>query len=232
MEPIGQKIKLTLPLLEEINQFSRLNLQPSRVDTVPCFSDALINVHICNPDVSPEDSEPVCSIHWACKLFLGGRLGIGLQPGEPYNFEKSKEFCKQLTYAKLVEAIKSKIGEAEAKSPAQLTAESITEEQLHEAEIQKPTLETIVVKPTKTMTAKSEGPAVSKEAIGTYKPGSQGHFILSNLPVGSNCLRSEILEKVVAKGWSSEKTFDKTVAKLVEEKLVEMPEPTILVRKV
>jgi len=231
---IAPKVKLTLPILDEVNQFSRLNLNPERLNQVPCFSDALLNVHMCNPDVPPEGSEPVCSIHWICKCFLGARMGVGLAPDEPYNFEKSKAFCKQLTYAKLMEAIKAKQGLLVEKDAPTLVEESISEEKLKEAELAKPLTESVEVKAPKNATvvvAKEPKEQVSKEAIGSYKPGSQGHYILSNLQVSVETPKNDIWVKVAAKGWSSEKTFEKTLAKLIEEKLLEMPTADTLVRK-
>jgi len=221
---VADCVKISLPILEETNQFSRLNLKQERVNQIPCFSNAVIDSHSCNPDIPPEADEPVCAIHWICKVYLAGRLGVGLKPNEPYDFEKSKEFAKKLTYEKLMEAIRAKRGELLEQEPEVLEADSIKGEQEQEAAL-KPVEDKPAPKVVKNQDA--TGPVLTKDSIGQHRPGSQGHFILANLVVGTATPKDNIWKLVSAKGWSSEKTFEKTLTKLVEDGLLVVVENTL-----
>jgi hypothetical protein len=228
---IAPQVKLTLPILQEVNSFSRLNLDPKRVDETRCFSDPVLNVRTCNPKAeaaSGEKQAEVCAIHWICTCYYGGRLGLGLVSGAPFNLEKAKDYSKTLTFDKLLEAIQTKLLNPEI-GPGGEQAESIVQEQAQE---QKHLQEIAASAPVTSKAApKPRAPAQAKpQAIGTYNPGTLGFWMLSFLTVGTPSPKAEIWTKIQEKGWKNIKAFDKQLEKLVEEKLVTLSTPDSILR--
>lgn len=251
---ISSKVKLSLPILQEVNSFSRLNLSATRVDTITCFSDAVITAWVCEPqgNPAPEGKDPAkdyCHIHWACKTYLAGRLGVGLAPNEPYNFEKSKEFAKTLTYERLVEQIKSKLDGKFAPPPSEALKASVIEETKKEQSNIKP--EEAPVKPVVAKTPKGsmvsnktsgppiasgELPPVAKadkpksvvQAIHGYNPGVLGHFLLSSIPITPETITKDALWTLaLEKKFNSTGRFDLLLTKLQTEGLVQTAEGTL-----
>jgi len=229
---LAPKVKLTLPLLEEINVFSQLNLAPERVGQIPCFSNPVLSVHTCNSLVAPKPDEQNCAIHWICAVNLAARYGFGLKVDEPYDYEKSKAVAKTLTYEKLVEAIQQIQTQATvdvaALQEASIAAEKAKEGIVRDAKLAEKLAEKPPVKAAK---PKEAGAPASSAMIAGYSPGSMAHFILSNMEVNVPRFRDQIWALVEAKGWKNVKHFDRTVEKIASEGKIEAT-PTHLTRKV
>jgi hypothetical protein len=233
---IAPKIPLSLPVLQEVNAFSRLNLEPSRTATTACFSNPVMDAFLCHPSdenaKSPNPNDPYCAIHWICKVYFAARLGVGIPEGGTYDFEKSKNYARKLTYSGLVKAIKAKLkGEPE---PAGLELEAVaeaTEEDkkiLEEKKAEEPAKKVVAPKQapstkvasppkveTKPETANGS-PAPSTGSVpAAYQPGSMGHFILSQLQTTTTV--EKLWALVEAKGWKSKPRFDKQLAAMTTE---------------
>ena len=236
MDPIAPpkcapKVTITLPVLQEINTFTHLQLEMAKVANVSCFSNPVMDVYCCNPSdenaQGKPDDQTFCAIHWICKVNLAARLGVGLPSGSTYDFEKSKSYSLKLTYPNLVKAIRAKFDGKEL--DADPLAASVQEAQAEDTKILEATAE---VKPAKTVAKPKEAPSiasVSKPSAETkqptakptngYQPGSMGHFILTNLTDQENQLDA-IWLLVEQKGWKSKPRFEKQIAQLVSDKLI------------
>jgi|SRR5579872_2143958 len=238
---IAPKIGLTLPILQEVNIFTRCSMRNERVSEIPCFSDPVRTAWVCNPTQNPvpegkDGDKDYCAINWICKIYYAGRLGIGLNPDEPYNFEKSKEFAKKLSYDQLLKQIELK-ATSQPETPVEAVVMSQQESQVEDKKLLEAKL---VEQPTQPITqtklktdkpalpplAKSDKPKITPQAISGYNPGSLGHVLLFNLPIDPEPIlvtREQLWKAAVERKFSSEGRFNTMLAKLVEDKLVESP---------
>jgi hypothetical protein len=234
--PCAPKVQITLPVLQEINAFSNLQLTQAHVATTSCFSNPMLEIFCCNPSdelaKGKPESQDFCAIHWICKVNLAARLGIGLPQGSTYDFEKSKQYVMKLSYPNLVKALRAKLeGKELSVDPL---AESILEAKKEDAESLQATQE-----PAKVSEPKVKAPSIASAAApkvktepttapkalpvgdgSVYAPGSMGHFILSQLTKDVAKPIDEVWKAVEAKGWKSKARFDKQLQQLTDEKRV------------
>ena len=235
MSTVAPKVKITLPILEEINTFSRLKLRSSRVNEVPCFSDPLIGVRVCNPNVaaSPNDDpskDVVCAIHWICKCYYAGRLGIGLKPTVPHDLEKSKEIAKALSYDQLLVQIQAVIQGSTSPTIDESKEASIAEETVKEKKLleEAPSEVPQVTKasiPTSSEKSIAEPPPVAKPkvpngSIHGYLVGSLGYLLLHSIGIGQQQPQSSLWKLAQDKKFKSEPRFLSVLSKLETEGLL------------
>ena len=140
MQPKRDKTVITAAVVAEINDFAKTGLSEGdlKAFNLHCFSDTGLGVHTCNPTApmpdgsTPPDEESYCSLHFICAVHLGARYGVGLKDDEPYDFDKSKAYCKKLGYEALVKEIRAKQHEVPAEAPAAPAVDKTIKEALAE----------------------------------------------------------------------------------------------------
>jgi hypothetical protein len=233
MSPV---VKLTLPILQEVNVFSRLQLRKERINEIPCFSDPVMTTWVCNPTKNPVDSgkdpdKDFCAINWICKVFFGARLGVGLKKEEPYNFEKSKEFCKALSYEELLKAIETTQTAAAVSPQESIVASQVEAAKMDEQILEKKALTAPTPSPVKSSgpppVAKATTPKVAPTAIHGYNPGTLGHFLLVNLPENTEVKKEDLWKKTQEKGFNSEGRFNTQLSKFTTDGIVKVEGSTL-----
>jgi hypothetical protein len=228
------EVKLSLPILQEVNVFSRLNLRKERINEISCFSSPVMTAWVCNPTKNPvqdgKDEKEFCAIHWICKVYFAARLGIGLKPEDPYNFEKSKEHCKTLTYEQLLKAIDAKLASQVEVPPQEAIVASQAETVAVDQEIlEKKAASTPPPAPAPVKTeskslpppAKATAPkAAAPTSIHGSNPGTLGYVLLVNMEIGTATPKSTLWAASQAKGFNSEGRFTTLLAKLVTDGIV------------
>jgi hypothetical protein len=235
---VAPQVKLTLPILQEVNVFSRLQLRKERVNEIPCFSEPVLTAWCCNPtkNPTPDGKDPdkdFCSINWICKVYYAGRLGVGLKPDEPYNFEKAKEFAKALGYEQLLQAIHEKETQAAVTPPEQAIVASQIEAAAVDQDIlaKKAEAEPVTVTKTKGPPAapKADKPkATSAAAIHGFNPGTLGHWLLASIPEDAVMIpHSQLWKAAQEKGFNSAGRFNSVLAKLITDGFVNKTVPPV-----
>ena len=201
-----------------VNLFSRLVLDPRRCEGVPCFSDPVTTSCLCNPDV-PDDKgqtgagnrlgNPVCYIYHVCHCYFGARLGIGLEPNEPYDFNKALTFNKALSWQQLSEGVVRRL-QGEPLDNDHLVEQSQEDVRLQQEELVEKAKEKPKTKEkAKSAPKKSEArtPVVAKDGFKEHllgmgiKHGSMGFVILDFLRESGGATAPQISEKVLEKGY-------------------------------